>query len=177
MALSPDGTLLAVGVRDAQRSFAVFKTADFSIHRDWQETGGAPHAIQFDPAGRTFFAAIYNVHLYDTVTGRELGTLSSWGEGDGIFGSPTAAFDPSGKWLAVTEPPRRIILHRRVPVSAAAPHGWENCLTLESPSGLGLTRLSFSPDGNQLAAATTRPAFELWDLAALEKELQGMRLW
>jgi WD40 repeat protein len=177
VALSADGALLAVGVRDAQRSFAVFKTADFSIHRDWQQTGGAPHAIQFDPTGSTFFAAIYNVHLYDTASGRELGTLSSWADGDGIFGSPTAAFDPSGKWFAVTEPPRRIVFHRRIPVSAVSPHGWENFLALESPSGLGLTRLSFSPDGKHLAAATTRPAFELWDLAALEKELQGMRLW
>ena len=144
---------------------------------DWQETGGAPHAIQFDPTGRTFFTAVHNVHLYDTASGRELGTLSSSAEGDGIFGSPTAAFDPSGKWLAVTEPPRRIILHRRAPVSGTAPHGWENCLTLESPGGLGLTRLSFSPDGKQLAAATTRPAFELWDLAALDAELRRLGLW
>lgn len=177
LALNPDGTLLAVGVRDTHRSFAVFKTTDFSVHRDWQETGGAPHAIQFDPTGRTFMAATFNAQLYDTASGRELGTFSSWAEGDGIFGSPTAAFDPSGKWFAVTEPPRRIILHRRVQVSAAAPHGWENCLTLESPSGTGITRLSFSPDGKQLAAATTRPAFELWDLAALDAEIQRQGLW
>ena len=79
--------------------------------------------------------------------------------------------------IAVTEPPRRIILHRRVQESAAAPHGWQSVLTLESPSGAGITRLSFSPDGNQLAAATTRPAFELWDLTALEAELRQMGIW
>jgi WD40 repeat protein len=164
-------------VRDHQRSFAVFRTTDFSIHRDWQPGGGVPHVIQFDPTGGTFLAAIHNVHLFDTASGTDIGTYSTRAEGDGIFGSPTAAFDPTGRWLAVTEPPRRIILHRRAPVSATAPNGWENCVTLESPSGLGVTRLAFSPDGTQLAAATTRPALELWDLAALETELRQMGLW
>jgi WD40 repeat protein len=177
IALSPDGTLLAVGVRDHQRSFAVFKTADFSIQRDWQPSGGVPHVIQFDPSGRTFLAAISNVHLFDTASGTDIGTYSTWAQGDGIFGSPTAAFDPTGRWLAVTEPPRRILLHRRAPVSASAPNGWEDYATLESPSGLGVTRLAFSPDGKQLAAATTRASFELWDLAALETELRKMGIW
>lgn len=177
LALSPGGKLLAVGVSDPQRSLAVFRTADLSVHRDWTACGAGPHAVQFNADGSRFAAAFRHVHLYDTVSGSEIGILSAGEESDSILGAPTAAFDPAGQWLAVTEPPRRIILHRRVPESAAAPLGWQSVLTLESPSGAGITRLSFSPDGKQLAAATTRPAFELWDLAALEAELRQMGIW
>ncbi len=177
LAFSPDASLLAVGVRDAQRSLAIFHTSNLTLDRAWIATGGGPHLVQFSPDGSRYTAAIFNVHLFDTATGTDLGTFSSWGEIDGVLGTPSAAFDPFGKWFAVTEPPRRIVLYRQAPVSAAAPAGWQSTLTLESPSGAGITRLSFSPDGKQLAAATTRPAFELWDLAALEAELMSMGLW
>ena len=42
---------------------------------------------------------------------------------------------------------------------------------------MGLTRLSLSPDGKTLAAATTTASFELWDLARLEAELKAQGLW
>jgi len=177
LALNPAGTRLAVGLQSRLNSLALLDTADFRVVQEWPQLGGAPHALDFDPAGRLLSFAVYNAHLADAETGVVLGEFSSWSQTDGLFGSPTAAFDPSGKWYAVTDPPRRIILHRRGPESAAAPTGWQSFLTLESPSAAGITRLSFSPDGQQLAAATTRPAFELWDLAALEAELRRMGIW
>jgi WD40 repeat protein len=176
LALSPDGTRLAIGLADSERSLILLDTADFRVCQEWLKLGGAPHALQFDPAGRILAFAVFNAHLADCETGAILGEYSSWSEADGIFGSPTAAFDPSGQWFAVTEPPRRIVLYRRAQNPTAAP-AWQSFLTLESPSGSGITRLEFSPNGKHLAAATTRPAVELWDLAALESEVRRLGLW
>lgn len=177
LALSPDGTLLAAAYAHAEHQFQIYHTADGSLRFTQHNMGIPPRALQFSGDGRQLAFNSCNAHILDTATHQTLGDFSTWSRVDSLAATPAVTMDQVGKWFAVTDPPRRIILYRPTPVSAENPAGWSQFITLESPSGMGLTRLSLSPDGNHLAAATTGPSFEMWDLAALERELRERDLW
>lgn len=177
LALSPDGTVLAAGYYFREHQLRLYNTGDGTVIFTQHNMGVAPNAVQFSGDGRQLAFNSCNAHLLDRATHVSLGEFSTWSRLDTLAATPAVSLDQCGKWFAVTDPPRRIILHRRAPVGPAAPGGWSPFITLESPSGMGLTRLSLSPDGKTLAAATTTASFELWDLARLEEELKTLGLW
>jgi hypothetical protein len=177
LALSPDGAVLAAAYAHSEHQLTLYNTSDATARHAGLKLGIAPRMIQFGHDGRQLALNAANAHILDTATYQMLGEFSTWSRVDSLAATPAVTMDQAGKWFAVTDPPRRIILYRPAPVSAEHPAGWSQFVTLESPSGMGLTRLSLSPDGNHLAAATTGPSFEMWDLAALEKELKALGLW
>jgi hypothetical protein len=177
LALSPDGTMLAAAYHFGEHQLRLYNTADGAVIFTQHNMGVSPNALQFSGDGRQLAFNSCNAHLLDTSTHATLGEFSTWSRLDTLAATPAVSLDQCGRWLAVTDPPRRIILHRRAPVGPATPGGWAPIITLESPSGMGLTRLSLSPDGKTLAATTTTASFELWDLARLEEELKTQGLW
>jgi WD40 repeat protein len=56
------------------------------------------------------------------------------------------------------------------------PQTGEEYATLTAPDPQNLTRLSFSADGQRLAAATIGRAVQIWDLRVLRRELAELGL-
>jgi WD40 repeat protein len=86
--------------------------------------------------------------------------------GEGMAGP--LAFSADGQLLALAA---TRFLVQLVDVSTG-----DRLASLQSPDPILLTWLSFSPDGQQLAAAGQNHTFQLWNLGAIRRQLADMGL-
>ncbi|MBM4068032.1 MAG: hypothetical protein FJ271_03685 [Planctomycetes bacterium] len=198
-AMSHDGRYVAAIV-DAARALVY----DLEAPAKPTSIAGHPHLgfLDLAPDGRWLATGSWqgrDVMIWDARTGKRLTVLP-------IASSAVVAFSPDGQWLAtgsdsdvrvwrtgswqlayekrrerngpVAFSPRGGLLAFTQSLSTVrllAPDTGVALATLETPYPAGLSWLRFSNDGNQLAASADY-MLQLWNLAALRRELTAMKL-
>lgn len=153
MALSPDERWAAVGATNG--SLSVYEIATGTVR--WQVAAHASfvHGLAFSPDGTRLAAcgADGAVTLWDSVTGRPLGTNQSTGT------MRTLAFSPDGRTLLVGG-----YLHGARLLAADTLQETARC----DAAGGGHPCVAFSPDGRRLVTGGTDGFVRIWDTASRE---------
>ncbi len=183
VAYSPDGTRLAItGAAGAVKIFDAVQGEELltlSGHT------GVVYAAVFSPDGSHLATsgADNTARVWDAKTGREI--LKLFGHGEGIIGGLfvgvlAVAYSPDGKQLATAGADGNTILWDAVSGEQ---------LDLFSNNGIGITNLSFSPDGKFLVVTTDQPPSAVtgedavayrWDLSTGRQVFavkQPVRIW
>lgn len=174
-AFSPDGTWLVCG---AGNRLLVWPTANLASPPLERATVG--ELVRFSPDGHWLVVcgrelALWRTGAWDRPVLRNapaVGEAGSVGAAEGLLplqpdnGTLFAAVvSPDGRWLAATQQDRLVHLID-LPTR-------QTLVVLEPPGESRILDLAFSPDGQRLAAACDRGEVQLWDLAALRRELAG----
>ncbi len=169
LALSPDGKILAAGVRMANResSYALELwdvASGKKLHRLSNTKKKPVTAITFTADGKTVAWGTLNlILLTDPVTGKERDRFVDNGQSYYSADPLGLAFTPDGKTLLVGAQDGKV----RVWDVASA----EVFRTIDGfyPNTTGVSRnaaLALSPDGKTVAVGTVGPAVRLWDVAS-----------
>lgn len=166
IALSPDGTRLAVGTTigvyfyDAQ-TFAPmgFWMTDYPVGK-----------VLWSPRGNllVLFQSYPRWGGYRKVIGKlvETGEILWAFEPSDSYGGITATFSPDGAWLLLADS-RRVMLYRATDGSQER--------TLNADSRIGgynsYSALAFSPDGQRLAVCCSREGLQIWDTATWQLQV------
>ncbi len=157
---SPDGKLLAV-------SYGCGLVAVYDAHSlelIIRLGGGQPASycadfVAFSPDGRILaYGDLYNVRLWDTVAGRDLGGPEMDISGpDSVDQVEAAAFSPDGKILAIGDRSKQVVLWnistRKVLARLKGHDGW-------------VSAVAFSPDGKTLYSGSMDQTVKLWDFSS-----------
>jgi WD40 repeat protein len=165
---SPDGRWVTTGTFEGGRGVCVWDRRSGRLEKDWP-IGDAE--VAFSPDGRWLAAATGRF----SDAGAECRTwrVGSWEPGprvplDRLSSSPPSlAFTPDSKILAV--------VHTTTEVRLLNADTLEDIAILASPDPILITRVAFSPDGNQLAVAAHN-TIQLWDLRVLRERLRELSL-
>ncbi len=166
VAFSPDGALLAVGLRD--NTVRIWRLADKALQRTFEasipqaKSGGYSQDVAFSPDGNllAFGTTDGNVRLWQVSDGTLAHTL------EGASGKISSlAFSPNGSLLAIGTWDGPVQLWR---VTEGA-----RLQTLEGHSD-GVVSVAFSPDGATLASTSLSDSVRLWNISSgdLIHELQ-----
>ena len=165
VALSPDGRWAATGTWKGS-GVKIWDTARGSLAKEWP-SGEA--SVGFSPDGRWFVTCHGDAYRFYHV--------GSWQPGPVIpHGSTTSrgpmAFRPDSRVMAIV----KSVMHQPV-VQLIDPTTGEEIAILQAPDANPIiSRLCFSPDGRQLAAATESHRIQLWDLHKIRERLVTMGL-
>ncbi len=164
LALSPDGSQTAVGFR-YEAGLKIHDNATGALLRRFDV--GPRHSLAWSPDGRWLAACGASHRLWDTETW-EAASLPELEANHSPNGG--AAFSPPGadgtsRMLALASGDKRIALIE-LPTR-------RRLITLEPPAAPACYQLEFSRDGQWLAAATATGAVHLWNLTALQSELEA----
>jgi RNA polymerase sigma factor (sigma-70 family) len=151
LALSPDGTMLALGT--TAPSVQLWDVARGTLLRDIAgEKDSAVHALAFAPDGQTLaWGGSGRIVLTDVASGQEVGRLVTEKEV-----ASSLAFAPDGKTLVSDAPDCKVRVWD-VPSR-------KQRLELDGRMWVG-TAVALAPDGATVAQGTTYSAIRLWDLA------------
>lgn len=156
---SPDGKLLAisygcgiVAVYDTQSLRQIIRLGN------GLPASGCESFVAFSPDGRVLaYGDSYNVRLWDTVAGRDMGEPEMGNSPDGVDQVVTAAFTPDGKILAIGDRSKQVVLWnismRKVLARLKGHEGW-------------VSALAFSPDGKILYSGSIDQTVKLWDFSS-----------
>jgi WD40 repeat protein len=160
---SPDGKLLAI-------SYDCGRVAVYDTHslRRITELGGGPAAsgceslLAFSPDGGVLaYGDHYNVRLWDTVAGRDLGEPEQdVSLPDSVDQVVSVAFSPDGKILAIGDRSKQVVLWnistRKVLARLKGHEGW-------------VSALAFSPNGKTLYSGSLDQTVKLWDFSSYKE--------
>jgi WD40 repeat protein len=156
MALSPDGSRLAIGGPSADGNVRIYDLTDGSLVHTLR---GDPRIISlmFSHDGRRVAAAGHEriVRLWDTTTGKEL--LSLHGH-DNIVGR--VLFSPDGHRLVSASADGQVQIWDGSPFDQPDPR----IRTLGGPDEVEFLGVAFSTDGGLLASASADGSIKLWDV-------------
>jgi WD40 repeat protein len=193
LAFSPDGKRLAT-VDGPSGKLAVFDTSSGQLIEALDVPGQSPVALAFSPDGQRLLLARSDstLHVWDLTTGRR---LTPHGGRDSSSGPvPLAVFSPDTRRLATVSwgPPGPI--HKPAEVTLIDTATDEVVFTLKQPAGpydgflsmvmSGQSRnssgqilsLTFSPDGQRLAAGRMGGTVSVWRAEALTPEARAAHL-
>jgi eukaryotic-like serine/threonine-protein kinase len=145
-------------VMDKANRTSVWRTADWRETVHWQVERADCCALS--PDGSQFATAREKglVSLWDTSTGKELGTLTHIKED-----TTRLAFSPNGRWLAAASDAGPVTVWDR---------GSRQPVAVLSGHLLSTTALAFSPDGHRLATGSSdKDAVKLWDTGTWQELL------
>jgi WD40 repeat protein len=160
---SPDGKLLAVSYSCGR--VAVYDTR--SLRRITELGGGLAASgceslVAFSPHGGVLaYGDHYNVRLWDTVAGRDLGEPEQdVSLPDSVDQVVSAAFSPDGKILAIGDRSKQVVLWnmstRKVLARLKGHAGW-------------VSALAFSPNGKTLYSGSMDQTVKLWDFSSYKE--------
>lgn len=161
IALSPDGTRLAVGYRyDPGLLIMDVASGESKQRLDLP----ARHALGWSPDGRWLAACGTTAPMWDTTSWRPVALPELEPNhppaGDVTFSPPEGGVC---RWMAVVAGGSRVVLIDIESRQIAA--------VFEAPSRRSIYRLGFSPDRRWLAAACARGEIQLWDLAVANRRM------
>jgi len=163
LAASPDGQWVAVGYR-FWGGVRVWRVADGKPVREFRL--GNSCDVLFSPDSRWLLAgSAEQFRLWNMATG-EIGLRILRDENPGLVGC--AAFSNDGKLLAVSITQWLVAL---IDSSTG-----RELARLEHPNAQMISKLVFSPSGQQLAVATQGHVIQLWDIQRLRRELADLKL-
>jgi WD40 repeat protein len=161
IALSPDGTRLAVGYRyDPGLLIMDVASGESKQRLDLP----ARHAVSWSPDGRWLAACGTTAPMWDTTSWRPVALPGLEANhppaGDVTFSPPEGGVC---RWMAVVAGGSRVVLIDLARLQTAA--------VFEAPARRSIYRLAFSPDRRWLAAACARGEIQLWDLNAAKNRI------
>jgi WD40 repeat protein len=163
--ISPDGQWVTSGNWNGMTGVKVWNTHSRTLEKQFP-MGGVMMA--WSPDGRwlaTSGTQTNNLNMYQVWDTRSWTVRHSF-EPEHSHGS--VAFSPDSRILALVVDHRFIRLHEAGTFRYLA--------TLEAPEHATIAWIQFRPDGQQLAALEQNLGVQLWDLAALRRELQARGL-
>ncbi len=165
VALSPDGRWAATATWKGS-GVKIWDTADGTLAKDWP-SGDA--TVSFSPDGLWFVSCNDRAYRFYQVGSWQPGTVIP--HGTALFRGQMA-FRPDSRVMAIVKSVR----HQQV-VQLIDPASGREIAILQAPEAVAIiSRLCFSPDGRQLAAATESHRVQLWDLHQVREQLVTMGL-
>jgi WD40 repeat protein len=156
LALSPDGTTLASGLRGTSNQIILWNVADGKTIRNLDGHTGSvgTNGLAFSPDGKRLASASYDntARVWDWQQGKSLFTLE--GHQNDVY---AVAFSPNGKILATASHDQQIILW-----DAETGHLLRS---LQGHKNI-VFGLAFNQDGNQLLSASRDNTLRLWNVAS-----------
>jgi WD40 repeat protein len=163
LAASPDGQWVAAGFR-YWGGVRVWRVADGHPVREFRL--GNSSDVVFSPDSRWLLAgSAEEFQLWNLATA-ESGLRIPREENPGLVGH--AAFSKDGKLLAVSLTQWLVAL--------LDPSTGRELARLEHPNAQMISKLAFSPSGQQLAVATEGHVIQLWDIQRLRHQLATLKL-
>jgi WD40 repeat protein len=163
VALSPDRKWLATGTWQAREATSVWEV---KTGRKLRELDRMSSTVAFSPDNRTLVTCNSREYVFwDTATWQPRHRVATT---QGIAVPGPSAFARDGTLLAIA--PTRTHIKLLNPQTSA------EIASLTPPEHQNITSLTFSADGQQLAATTESRAVQLWDLRALRRELAALGL-
>ena len=158
LAFSPDGKALAVSDGSNDGAVRLRSTATGRLIDTLPSMpSSSVRAVAFSPDGQTLAAGTDgSVQLWDTATGRQVGTPLP--VASSVGGIMSVAFSPDGKALAVSAGEAWVQLWNTAAGQLAS-------TLLPASSDSQVMSVAFSPDGRTLAAGTTNGQIQLWNTA------------
>ncbi len=159
VALSPDGRWAATGTWKGS-GVKIWDTASGALAKEWP-SGDA--TVGFSPDGLWFVACHDHAYRFYQVGSWQPGPVISLGT---VHFRSQMAFRHDSRVMAIVKSVR----HEEV-VQLIDPETGREIAILQAPEAFIISRLSFSPDGRQLAAATEPHRIQLWDLPRVREQL------
>ncbi len=164
IAVSPDGTLVAVGTRN-RTGARVFETIAGRLL--WQtDLGKGTHPSFSADSQWLALGTDHGCHVFAAASGKPRWSRGPQSAGETVFWE--TAFSPDGAFLAWTPKTWQVQI-----VNAA---DGSEVLTLDYPTRRFITGLAFSPDGRWLAETSSKHVLHLWDIRELRRQLEGLGL-
>jgi WD40 repeat protein len=163
-ALSPDGRWAATGTWSGT-DVKIWDTTTGTVRKQWPSTDAT---VAFSPDGH-WFATCHDGYY-------RLFQVGSWQPGPVLAtvartGAYPMAFRFDGHLLAIVTSK-----HGEHAINLVDPSNGRELAVLQAPEALAIVWLAFSPDGRQLAAATTSHRVQLWDLPLVCQRLEALGL-
>jgi serine/threonine protein kinase/WD40 repeat protein len=163
ISVSPDGKQVATGEWLGGK-VCVWDVSSGELIHSFEE----PHYchVQFSPNGKWLVTNAHRVRIWDTQTWNLVADLPV--EGTSTSGVCTA-FSPDSQTIAVSD--------ANANINFFDPQTGQKTRVLTDPNHQVVWRMTFNPDGSQLAVRTTvTGAVHLWDLQAIREELKSHQL-
>ena len=164
VALSPDGRWAATGTWKGS-DVKIWDTARGALAKEWPSDDAS---VCFSPDGLWFVTCHDEFYRFYQVGSWQPGPIIP--HGFTSFAGPMA-FRPDSHLMAIVKSVR----HQSI-VQLIDPASGREIALLQAAEAVAITRLAFSPDGRQLAAATQSHRIQLWDLHMVRQRLISMGL-
>ncbi|MEQ1830768.1 MAG: hypothetical protein ABL921_32760, partial [Pirellula sp.] len=162
LSFSPDGKRLATGEWDSGE-FCIWDVASGELVRRIPELGHC--FVEYSPNGKWLASNANHVRIRDAETGELVTELPT--DGTSVSGV-CMAFSPDSKVIAVSDTDGRI--------NFLDPSTGRKLFALTKPNLEQCIRLTFNPNGKQLAVLSKSSDLSLWNLDAMHDELQSRGL-
>lgn len=162
LSFSPDARWLAAGTFHGPGT----RVWDLQTHQPVQDFKEGNAGALFSPDGRFLVSA--GSRLY------QIFEAGSWKR---VFARPVESGSDLPNRVAFSRDPALLALvQQRHRVELHDVNGWQLAAALMPPDPLVVTWLAFSPDGHQLAVATSQDLVQLWDFRILQQQLARLGL-